>query len=109
MFSKTLEETGKAQTLTYGGFKDTPQMIASFPGGQVYQLPEIVSDWEILGLNPNDTRGPALFQTSARYSWVNSFVAISQACVLHFLSQTEHQRSVFSDSRQRKHSDGIRF
>ena len=68
VFSKHISEIDIARTVTIGGLPGRPQSIASFPGGQVFTLAELIENLEYLGL-ADHADAPQPFPTSARFSF----------------------------------------
>eukprot|EP00002_Diphylleia_rotans_P028923 TRINITY_DN5849_c0_g1_i5.p1 TRINITY_DN5849_c0_g1~~TRINITY_DN5849_c0_g1_i5.p1 ORF type:complete len:560 (-),score=99.11 TRINITY_DN5849_c0_g1_i5:216-1895(-) len=68
VFSLALQESGKARTLVYGGRAGQPQMVGSFPGGQVYNLAYLSEDFQFLNLSDSSTAPPS-FPNSAGFSF----------------------------------------
>jgi hypothetical protein len=68
VFAKHLNEAAIVRSLTIGGLPNRPQSIASFPGGQVFTLDELMDTLEYLDLT-HEPRAPARFPVSARFSF----------------------------------------
>lgn len=78
LFSRNIQERALAQTMVVGGLKNEPQMIASFIGGLVYDLPTLLEELKLLNLL-DSPYAPKPFPTSAglrftlweQYPWAN--------------------------------------
>ena len=79
LVARNIQERGQATTMVVGGLLGRPQMVASFIGGLVYDLPTLLEELKLLGLS-NSPLAPQPFPTSAnlrftlweQYPWVPS-------------------------------------
>jgi len=78
LVARNIQERMQARTMVVGGIQGRSQMIASFIGGLVYDLPTLLEEVKLLGLT-NSPNAPKPLPTSAnlrftlweQYPWVN--------------------------------------
>ena len=64
LFARNIQERAEAKTMVVGGYLNKPQMVASFIGGLVYDLPMLLEELKLLKLEESPV-APKPFLTSA--------------------------------------------
>lgn len=122
LFARNIQERAQAKTMVVGGIMNRPQMVASFIGGLVYDLPTLLEELKLLKLLESPI-APKPFLTSAnlrftlweQYPWANrsnppipaEFVfEASDYRLMYTLKSVSDNQALYEDAHQTWRSGG---